>query len=80
MVIVCSAYWAVISLIDTLEKKKRLRAKNETWGKLNEISEKLKVEKGLKTWKSLSNSNKKKEDVLVMLYISSHLLFFDPSN
>ena len=63
MVIVCSAYWVVISLIDTLENKKRLRVKNETWGKLNEISEKLKVEKGLKTWKSLSNSNKKKEDV-----------------
>ena len=60
MVIVCSAYWAVISLMDTLKKKKRLRVKNETWGKLNEISEKLKVEKGLKTWKSLSNSNKKK--------------------
>ena len=50
-------------MIDTLENKKRLRVKNETWGKLNEISEKLKVEKGLKTWKSLSNSNKKKEDV-----------------
>ena len=60
MVIVCSACWVVISLIDTLENKKRLRVKNETWGKLNEISEKLKVEKGLKTWKSLSNSNKKR--------------------
>ena len=62
-VTVCSACWVVISLIGTLENKKRLRVKNETWGKLNEISEKLKVEKGLKTWKSLSNSNKKKEDV-----------------
>ena len=60
MVIVCSAYWVVISLIDTLENKKRLRVKNETWGKLNEIPEKLKVEKDLKTWKSLSNSNKKR--------------------
>ena len=63
MVIVCSAYWAVISLIDALENKKRLSAQNETWGKLNEVSEKFKIEKGLKTWKSLSNSNKKKEDV-----------------
>ena len=62
MVILCSAYWAVISLIDTLESKKRLSIKNETWGKLNEVSEKLKVEKGLKIWKSLGNSNKKKED------------------
>ena len=62
MVILCSAYWAVISLIDRLESKKRLSIKNETWGKLNEVSEKLKVKKGLKIWKSLGNSNKKKED------------------
>ena len=63
MVIVCSAYWAVISLIDTLESKKRLSIKNEPWGKLNEVSEKLKVEKDLKVWKSLGDSNKRKEDV-----------------
>ena len=63
LVVVCSAYWVVISLIDTLENKKRLSAKNKTWGKLNEVSEKFKIEKGLKIWKSLSNSNKKKEDV-----------------
>ena len=63
MVIICSAYWVIISLIDTLENKKRLSAKNKTWGKLNEVSEKFKIEKGLKIWKSLSNSNKKKEDV-----------------
>ena len=62
MVIVCSACWVVISLIDTLDNKKRLRAKNETWGKLNEVSEKLKVEKDLKVWKSLGNSNKRKEE------------------
>ena len=53
-------YWVVISLIDMLENKKRLRAKKETWGKLNEVSERLKVEKGLKAWKSLGDSNEKK--------------------
>jgi hypothetical protein len=61
MFIVCSAYWAVISLIDMLESKKRLSAKNKTWGKLNEASEKLKVEEGLKVWKSLGSSDKKKD-------------------
>ena len=59
-----SIYWVVISLIDMLESKKRLRAKKETWGKLNEVSERLKVEKNLKTWKSLSSSNEKKENIL----------------
>ena len=63
MVILCSAYWAVISLIDRLESKKRLSIKNETWGKLNEVSEKLKIEKGLKIWESLGDSNKKTENV-----------------
>ena len=53
-------YWVVISLIDMLENKKRRRAKKETWGKLNEVSERLKVEKGLKAWKSLGDSNEKK--------------------
>ena len=53
-------YWVVISLIDMLENKKRQRAKKETWGKLNEVSERLKVEKGLKAWKSLGDSNEKK--------------------
>ena len=62
MVAVCSAYWVFISLLDRLKNKRKLRAKMETWGKLNEVSEKLKVEKGLKIWKSLGNSNKKKED------------------
>ena len=62
MVIVCFAYWAFISLVDVLESKKRLRAKNETWGKLNETSEKLRIERGLKVWESLGNSSKKKED------------------
>ena len=60
MLVVCCAYWAFISLADMLESKKRLKAKNETWGKLNEVSEKLKIEKGLKIWESLSGSNKKK--------------------
>jgi len=55
-----SICWVVISLIDMLESKKRLRAKKETWGKLNEVSERLKVEKGLKAWKSLGDSNEKK--------------------
>jgi len=55
-----SICWVVISLIDTLESKKRLRAKKETWGKLNEVSERLKVKKGLKAWKSLGDSNEKK--------------------
>ena len=63
MLIVCLAYWTFISLVDVLESKKRLRAKNETWGKLNEVSGKLRVEKGLKVWKSLGDSNRKKEDV-----------------
>ena len=55
-----SIYWVVISLIDMLESKKRLRAKKETWGKLNKVSERLKVEKNLKVWMSLSDSNEKK--------------------
>ena len=55
--------WVVISLIDMLENKKRLRAKKETWGKLNEVSERLKVEKGLKVWESLGDSNEKKENI-----------------
>ena len=59
-----SIYWVFISLIDMLDNKKRLRAKKETWGKLNEVSERLKVEKNLKTWKSLSSSNEKKENIL----------------
>ena len=63
MVIVCFAYWAFVSLVDMLESKKKLRAKSETWGKLNEVSEKFKVEKDLKVWKSLGDSNKRKEDV-----------------
>ena len=56
-------YWVVISLIDMLESKKRLRAKKETWGKLNQVSERLKVEKGLKVWKSLADLNEGKENI-----------------
>ena len=56
-------YWVVISLIDMLENKKRRRAKKETWGKLNEVSERLKVEKGLKVWESLADSNEEKENI-----------------
>ena len=63
MVVVCSAYWAFISLLDMLENKRKLRAEIETWGKLNKVSEKLKIEKGLKIWESLGDSNKKKENV-----------------
>ena len=55
-----SIYWVFISLIDMLENKKRLRAKKETWGKLNQVSERLKVEKGLKVWESLADSNEEK--------------------
>ena len=58
-----SICWVVIFLIDMLESKKRLRAKKETWGKLNEVSERLKVEKGLKVWESLGDSNEKKENI-----------------
>ena len=63
MVVVCSAYWVSISLLDMLENKRKLRARMETWGQLNEVSEKLKIEKGLKIWESLGDSNKKKENV-----------------
>ena len=63
MVVVCSAYWVFISLLDMSKNKKKLRAKMETWGKLNEVSEKLKIEKGLKIWESLGDSNKKTENV-----------------
>ena len=63
MVAVYSAYWVFISLLDRLKNKRKLRARMETWGQLNEVSEKLKVEKDLKAWKSLGNSNKRKEDV-----------------
>ena len=55
-----SIYWVFISLIDMLENKKRLRAKKETWGKLNEVSERLKVEKSLKVWERQGDSNEKK--------------------
>ena len=58
-----SIYWVVIYLIDMLESKKRLRAKKETWGKLNQVSERLKVEKGLKVWESLADSNEEKENI-----------------
>ena len=58
-----SIYWVFISLIDMLENKKRLRAKKETWGKLDEVSERLKVEKGLKVWESLGDSNEEKENI-----------------
>ena len=64
MIFIIAAFsicWVVISLIDMLESKKRLRAKKETWGKLNEVSERLKVEKGLKVWESLGNSNGEKK-------------------
>ena len=62
-VVAFSIYWVVISLIDMLGSKKRLRAKKETWGKLNEVSERFKVEKDLKVWKSLGNSNDEKENI-----------------
>ena len=65
MVAVLSICWVIISLIDMLERKKTLRAKKETWGKLNEVSEKLKAEKDLKVWESLSDSNAKKENVSI---------------
>ena len=58
-----SVYWVVVSLIDMLESQKRLRAKKETWGKLNEVSRRLTVEKSLKAWESLGNSNEKKENI-----------------
>ena len=62
-VVAFSIYWVVISLIDMLESKKRLRAKKETWGELNQVSERLKVEKGLKVWESLADSNEEKENI-----------------
>ena len=55
--------WAIISAKDMLESKKRLRAKKETWGKFNKALERFKVEKNLKVWKSLSDSNEKKENI-----------------
>ena len=60
MIATFSICWVVISLIDTLESKRRLKAKKETWGKLNQVSERLKVEKGLKVWESLADSNEEK--------------------
>ena len=63
IIAVLSICWAIISLIDMLESKKRLRAKKETWGKLNQVSERLKVEKGLKVWESLGDSNEEKENI-----------------
>ena len=63
MIATFSISWVVISLIDTLESKRRLRAKKETWGKLNQVSERLKVEKDLKVWESLADSNEEKENI-----------------
>ena len=63
IVVALSIFWVVISLIDMLGNKKRLRAKQETWGKLNKVSERLKVEKDLKVWKSLGNSNEGKQNI-----------------
>ena len=65
-----SICWVIISLIDMLESKKRLRAKKETWGKLNEVSERLKVEKDLKVWESLVIQMRKKK----IFYKSNTLL------
>jgi len=56
----CSFYWIVISLIEIIKNKNRLRAKKKTWGKLNKISERRKAEKNVKVWESLGNTNKKK--------------------
>ena len=55
-----SIYLVFISLVGMIENKKRLRAKKETWGKLNEVSRRLKVEKDLKVWKSVGDSNEQK--------------------
>lgn len=66
MVLIVAAfaiYGVFFSLKNILESRKRLRAKKETWGKLNKVSERLKVEKGLKVWESLGNSNEKKENI-----------------
>ena len=57
-------YLGFVSSVDMFKSQKRLRAKKETWGKLNEISGKLKVEKDLKVWESLADSNEKKENIL----------------
>ena len=59
-ILICFVYWASISSIDMLESKKRLKAKSKTWGRLNEVSEKLKIEKDLKVWESLGKSKNKK--------------------
>jgi hypothetical protein len=56
---ICSVYWVVISLIGIIQHKKRLRAKKKTWRKLNEVSERLKVEKSIKVWESLGKSSRK---------------------
>ena len=56
-----SICWVVIAWIDMLGRRKRLRIKKETWGKLNQVSERLKVEKGIKVWKSLGDSNEEKK-------------------
>ena len=63
MVAVYFAYWVFISLLDRLKNKRKLRARMETWGQLNEVSEKLKIEKGLKIWESLGDTNKKTKNV-----------------
>ena len=63
IVVALSIFFVIISLIDMLESKKRLRAKKETWGQLNEVSERLKVERDLKVWESLGDSNEKKENI-----------------
>ena len=65
IVVALSIFFVIISLIDMLERKKRLKAKKETWGKLNEVSEKLKAEKDLKVWESLSDSNAKKRKYFI---------------
>ena len=59
VVIVCS--WALISLMDMSDSKKRIRRKKETWGKLNEVSKRLRMEKGLEIWKSLGIPNKEED-------------------
>jgi hypothetical protein len=47
-------------LIEIIKNKNRVRAKKETWGKLNEVSERRKSEKNIKVWESLGKSNKGK--------------------
>ena len=63
IVLIISIYCTCVFLLDVSASRKRIKTKNKSWENFtNESSEKYKIETGLNIWKSLSVSNKNKEE------------------